>query len=44
WQLFQLDLVMAAVVMVGAVGFAITRLLDALGARLRRGLPSAFRG
>ncbi|KVN06992.1 ABC transporter permease [Burkholderia stagnalis] len=43
-QLFQLDLVMAAVVVVGAVGFAINRLLDALEARLRRGLPSAFRG
>jgi len=43
-QLFQLDLVMAAVIVVGAVGFAINRLLDALEARLRRGVPSAFRG
>jgi sulfonate transport system permease protein len=42
-QLFQLDLVMAAVVMVGAVGFVINRALDALERRLRRGLPSAFR-
>ncbi|MDR7009819.1 ABC transporter permease [Paraburkholderia strydomiana] len=42
-QLFQLDLVMASVVIVGAVGFAINRLLDALEARLRRGQPSAFR-
>ncbi|RQZ23553.1 ABC transporter permease [Burkholderia sp. Bp9017] len=43
-QLFQLDLVMAAVIVVGAVGFVINRLLDALEARLRRGVPSAFRG
>ncbi|WP_321847768.1 ABC transporter permease [Burkholderia diffusa] len=43
-QLFQLDLVMAAVIVVGAVGLAINRLLDALEARLRRGVPSAFRG
>jgi sulfonate transport system permease protein len=42
-QLFQLDLVMASVVVVGAIGYAINRLLDALEARLRRGLPSAFR-
>jgi sulfonate transport system permease protein len=42
-QLFQLDLVIAAVVIVGAIGFAINRLLDALEARLRRGQPSAFR-
>uniref|UniRef100_E1T5K3 Binding-protein-dependent transport systems inner membrane component n=1 Tax=Burkholderia sp. (strain CCGE1003) TaxID=640512 RepID=E1T5K3_BURSG len=42
-QLFQLDLVMAAVVIVGAIGFAINRALDALERRLRRGLPSAFR-
>ncbi|WP_114809562.1 ABC transporter permease [Paraburkholderia kururiensis] len=42
-QLFQLDLVMAAVVIVGAVGFVINRLLDALEAHLRRGQPSAFR-
>lgn len=42
-QLFQLDLVMASVVVVGAVGFAMNRLLDALEKRLRRGQPSAFR-
>ncbi|MEX3969341.1 ABC transporter permease [Paraburkholderia caribensis] len=42
-QLFQLDLVMASVVIVGAIGFAINRALDALEARLRRGQPSAFR-
>ncbi|MBB5404729.1 ABC transporter permease [Paraburkholderia youngii] len=42
-QLFQLDLVMASVVIVGAIGFAINCLLDALEARLRRGQPSAFR-
>ncbi|ABB12175.1 ABC transporter permease [Burkholderia lata] len=43
-QLFQLDLVMAAVIVVGAVGLLINRLLDTLEARLRRGVPSAFRG
>ncbi|ALX13674.1 sulfonate ABC transporter [Burkholderia cepacia JBK9] len=43
-QLFQLDLVMAAVVVVGAVGLLINRALDALEARLRRSVPSAFRG
>ncbi|WP_175779111.1 ABC transporter permease [Burkholderia cenocepacia] len=43
-QLFQLDLVMAAVVVVGAVGLLINRALDVLEARLRRGVPSAFRG
>jgi sulfonate transport system permease protein len=42
-QLFQLDLVMASVVVVGAIGYAMNRLLDALEARLRRGQPSAFR-
>ncbi|ASL48288.1 Putative aliphatic sulfonates transport permease protein SsuC [Burkholderia sp. AD24] len=42
-QLFQLDLVMASVVVVGAIGFVVNRLLDALEARLRRGQPSAFR-
>jgi sulfonate transport system permease protein len=42
-QLFQLDLVMAAVVVVGAIGFIVNRLLDSLEARLRRGRPSAFR-
>jgi sulfonate transport system permease protein len=35
--------VMASVVIVGAIGFAINRALDALEARLRRGQPSAFR-
>ncbi|RXV69487.1 ABC transporter permease [Burkholderia stabilis] len=43
-QLFQLDLVMTAVIVVGAVGLLINRLFDALEARLRRGVPSAFRG
>jgi sulfonate transport system permease protein len=42
-QLFQLDLVMASVVVVGAIGLIINRLLDALERRLRRGMPSAFR-
>ncbi|MFM0062245.1 ABC transporter permease [Paraburkholderia aspalathi] len=42
-QLFQLDLVMASVVVVGAIGYAMNRSLDALEARLRRGQPSAFR-
>jgi len=42
-QLFQLDLVMASVVVVGAIGFVVNRLLEALEARLRRGQPSAFR-
>ncbi|WGS53231.1 ABC transporter permease [Paraburkholderia sp. D15] len=42
-QLFQLDLVMASVVVVGAIGYAVNRLLDALELRLRRGQPSAFR-
>lgn len=42
-QLFQLDLVMAAVVIVGALGYAINRALDAAEARLRRGRGSAFR-
>ncbi|WP_345814306.1 ABC transporter permease [Paraburkholderia sp. PREW-6R] len=42
-QLFQLDLVMASVVVVGAIGYTVNRLLDALEARLRRGQPSAFR-
>ncbi|MCP3723286.1 ABC transporter permease [Paraburkholderia sp. CNPSo 3272] len=43
-QLFQLDLVMASVIVVGAVGLVINRLLDVLERRLRRGTPSAFRG
>ncbi|MFM0224364.1 ABC transporter permease [Paraburkholderia dipogonis] len=42
-QLFQLDLVMASVVVVGAIGYAVNRSFDALEARLRRGQPSAFR-
>lgn len=36
-QLFQLDLVMAAVIVVGAIGYAIDRALDALERRVRRG-------
>ena len=36
-QLFQLDLVMAAVIVVGAVGYAFDRALDALERRVRRG-------
>ena len=35
-QLFQLDLVMAAVIVVGAVGYAIDRLLDWAEARVAR--------
>lgn len=35
-QLFQLDLVMAAVIVVGAVGYAIDRLLDYAEARIAR--------
>jgi len=42
-QLFQLDLVMASVVVVGAIGLVINYLLDVLEKRLRRGTPSAFR-
>jgi sulfonate transport system permease protein len=34
---------MASVVVVGAIGYVVNRLLDALEARLRRGQPSAFR-
>jgi sulfonate transport system permease protein len=41
-QLFQLDLVMAAVIVVGAIGYAIDRLLNALEARLTRGARRAF--
>ncbi len=41
-QLFQLDLVMASVVEVCFIGYAMNRSLDALEARLRRGQPSAF--
>lgn len=40
-QLFQLDLVMAAVVVVGAVGLAIDRGFDYLERRLNRGRPIA---
>ena len=40
-QLFQLDLVMAAVVVVGAVGLAIDRGFDYLERRLNRGRPLA---
>jgi len=40
-QLFQLDLVMAAVVVVGAIGYAIDRLLDALEAFAKRRQPGA---
>lgn len=39
-QLFQLDLVMAAVVIVGAVGYAIDRLFDTFERRLQRGWPT----
>jgi sulfonate transport system permease protein len=42
-QLFQLDLVMASVVIVGTIGLAINHLLDMIERRLRRGQPSAFR-
>lgn len=38
-QLFQLDLVMAAVIVVGAIGYAIDRLLDAAEHRISRGRP-----
>ncbi|NVM87962.1 sulfonate transport system permease protein [Variovorax sp. SG517] len=38
-QLFQLDLVMAAVIVVGAIGYAIDRLLDRLEAAVRRRQP-----
>lgn len=40
-QLFQLDLVMAAVIVVGAIGFAIDRLLDGLESVVRRRPGSA---
>jgi len=39
-QLFQLDLVMAAVIVVGAIGYAIDRLLDRLEAAVRRRQPA----
>ncbi|MBD9665452.1 ABC transporter permease [Variovorax sp. VRV01] len=38
-QLFQLDLVMAAVIVVGAIGYAIDRLLDRLEAAVHRHRP-----
>ncbi len=40
-QLFQLDLVMAAVIVVGAIGYAIDRLLDALERAALRRRPGA---
>ncbi|MGO2768066.1 ABC transporter permease [Pseudomonas taetrolens] len=40
-QLFQLDLVMAAVVVVGAIGLLIDRSFDYLERRLNRGRPTA---
>ena len=39
-QLFQLDQVMAAVLVVGAIGFAIDRMLDHIERRARRGAPA----
>ena len=42
-QLFQLDLVMAAVVVVGAIGYAIDRLLDAVETLANRHRPGAAR-
>ena len=42
-QLFQLDLVMAAVVVVGAIGYAIDRLLDGLESFAHRRQPGAAR-
>jgi sulfonate transport system permease protein len=38
-QLFQLDLVMAAVIVVGAIGYTIDRLLDMAERRIVRGAP-----
>lgn len=38
-QLFQLDLVMAAVIVVGAIGYAIDRLLDRLETSMHRRQP-----
>ncbi|OUM03959.1 ABC transporter permease [Variovorax sp. JS1663] len=40
-QLFQLDLVMAAVAVVGAIGYAIDRVLDALETAVHRRRPGA---
>lgn len=42
-QLFQLDLVMAAVIVVGAIGYAIDRLLDRLEAAAHRRRPGGAR-
>lgn len=42
-QLFQLDLVMAAVIVVGAIGYAIDRLLDRLEAAANRHRPGGKR-
>lgn len=42
-QLFQLDQVMAAVLVVGAIGYAIDRLLDRLEAAARRRRPGGAR-
>jgi sulfonate transport system permease protein len=42
-QLFQLDLVMAAVIVVGAIGYAIDRLLDRLEAAANRRRPGGAR-
>ncbi len=42
-QLFQLDLVMAAVIVVGAIGYAIDRLLDRLEAAAHRHRPGGAR-
>lgn len=43
-QLFQLDLVMAAVIVVGAIGYLIDRLLDAAERRVARGAAGAGAG
>jgi len=42
-QLFQLDMVMAAVIVVGAIGYAIDRLLDRLEAAANRHRPGGKR-
>jgi sulfonate transport system permease protein len=43
-QLFQLDLVMAAVIVVGAIGYLIDRVLDIAQARVNRGRPTTALG
>jgi sulfonate transport system permease protein len=43
-QLFQLDLVMAAVVVVGAIGYAIDRVLDLAESRVLHGRRATFGG